>query len=462
MAMAFAHRDFTVLDEAPFGAGGLTTRRLRFDKNGLQLILQRDPAAPVVAYRTWLGVGSSVETRGKTGLAHLFEHLLFKGTTRHPDGDFDRLIESAGGHNNAQTWFDFTAYQIDLPASSLELAVELESDRLANLVLAEDEVRSELEVVKNERRMAVDNDVDGFLEEELYKLAFTRHAYGCPTIGFMPDLEGLAIDDVRGFYRRYYAPDRATVVVVGDMDEHTVCDLVAHRYGSLPAAGVEAARPLVHEPAVSSERRVDFTRPCASDRLRMGWHAPPLGQDEHTRLEVLTDALFGGASSRVVRRLVVEEQIAVEVWAHVVPTREPGLLEVCASLQRSHGANEAVRIIDEEIARVARDGLKDAEVEKAQNRLEARLYLGLRDVGSRADSLGLYHVVAGDYRHLLQTGEAYRRVSAADCQRLAATLTPSARAVTVAHPSGDEDHDDEDHDDEGPDEGDAGDEGGVL
>ena len=188
--------------------------------NGLKVILLRDPAAPVFAYQTWFAVGSRHEREGKTGIAHLFEHLMFNETESLPPGEFDRKLEAAGGETNAATWVDWTYYRDNLPQGGAG-AGGARSRPIAwrTWCWATTQVESEREVVANERRYRVDDDVDGFLNEELYKLAFTTHPYHWPTIGWMEDIEAITIDDCRTFYRTYYAPNNATLVIVGDIDE---------------------------------------------------------------------------------------------------------------------------------------------------------------------------------------------------------------------------------------------------
>src|SRR5262245_54692377 len=217
-----------IVSEYPFSAS-LTVRMHRLE-NGLQVILLRDPAAPVFAYQTWFAVGSRHEKEGTTGIAHLFEHLMFNQTETLAPGEFDRKLETVGGETNAATWVDWTYYRDNLPQAELPLVVALEADRMAHLVLGDKQVESEREVVANERRFRVEDDVDGFLNEELFKLAFTVHPYHWPTIGWMKDIHAISIDDCRAFYRTYYAPNNATLVVVGDVDEERVLALVEQHY----------------------------------------------------------------------------------------------------------------------------------------------------------------------------------------------------------------------------------------
>jgi zinc protease len=214
--MATSSHGWTLDAEAPMASTGrsLLVRRWRWP-SGLVLLTAIDRSAPVLSYQTWFRVGSKHEQPGRTGMAHLFEHLMFNQTTTLAAGDFDRLIEQTGGDSNAATWVDWTYYRDTVPARDLALCVRLEADRMHNLVLEDGPLEAEREVVANERLQRVDDDVDGFLDEELYRLAFTRHPYRWPTIGWMEDIRGLKKPDVVRFYRTFYAPNNATVVVVG-------------------------------------------------------------------------------------------------------------------------------------------------------------------------------------------------------------------------------------------------------
>src|SRR5262245_19937018 len=310
----------------PTGAGaGLPTKHFRLE-NGLNLLHLRDPSAPIFAYQTWFAVGSRHEREGTTGIAHLFEHLMFNQTESHPPGELDRMIEAAGGDTNAATWVAWTYYRDNLPKEELPLVVDLEADRMAHLVLGDKQVESEREVVANERRFRVEDDVDGFLSEELYKLAFTTHPYHWPTIGWMRDIMAISIANCRDFYRTYYAPNNATVVLVGDVSEEEARARIEDKYGAIPSAEI----PLEHapaEPEQTSERRAAFKKPVVGDKLRMGYKSPPLTHADYPALEMISELLFGGKSSRLERRLVLDGEIASSCGASLAPFRDPGLWE---------------------------------------------------------------------------------------------------------------------------------------
>ena len=423
-----------LVSQHPFGAGGLTARMFRLG-NGLKVILVRDPSAPVFAYQTWYAVGSRHEREGITGIAHLFEHLMFNQTEHHPPGEFDRMIETAGGDTNAATWVDWTYYRDNLPKAELKLAIELEADRMACLTLGEKQVESEREVVANERRFRVEDDVDGFLNEELYKAAFTTHPYHWPTIGWMRDIEAISIDDCRTFYKTYYAPNNATVVLVGDFDEDAALKLVEQHYGPIPASQIPTDRAEA-EPEQTKERRASWPKPVSADKLRIGYKAPPIGHADYAALEVANEMLFGGNSCRLHRRLVVDSEIASSTHAATAPFRDPGLYEISVSMQRGHEAAKAEAMIYDELDKLGHGTLAPHELDTAKTRLLTHFWRELRPQAGKAEALGHYETTVGDYRKLFAVADGYSAVTAADVARVVkAYLRPERRTVVVATPS---------------------------
>jgi zinc protease len=418
----------------PFGAGGLKARMFRLD-NGLKVILVRDPSAPVFAYQTWFAVGSRHEREGITGIAHLFEHLMFNQTETRAPGELDRLIETAGGDTNAATWVDWTYYRDNLPKAELPLAVELEADRMAHLTLGDKQVESEREVVANERRFRVEDDVDGFLNEELYKAAFTTHPYHWPTIGWMRDIEAISIDDCRQFYRTYYAPNNATVVLVGDFDEESALKLIGKHYAKIPSSQIPPDRAPA-EPEQTAERRHSWPKPVSADKLRIGYKAPAIGHPDYATLEVANEILFGGNSSRLHRKLVVDTEIASSAHASTAPFRDPGLYEISVGVQRGHVAAEAEAIVYAELDALGKAALEPHELDTAKTRLLTHFWRELRPQAGKAEALGHYETTVGDYRKLFAVADGYQGVTAADIGRVVETyLRPERRTVAVATPS---------------------------
>ncbi len=404
--------------------------------NGLGLLLVRDPSAPVVAYQTWYRVGSRHETKGLTGIAHLFEHLMFNQTENLPAGEFDRLMESAGGDTNAATWVDWTFYQDRLPASKLELAVRLEAERMRCLTLTDLQVESEREVVANERRFRVDDDVTGFLAEELYRLAYDVHPYRNPTIGWMEDILAITTDDARAFYRRYYAPDNATVVVAGDFEPDAVVALVEQYYGDMPSSQVpDFIAP--EEPRRAGARRTRFAKPVISERAMFGWGTPGQGHPDWLALRALSEVLVGSASSRLHRELVIEDEIASSVGGTIGPYRDPALLEISITMKRGEAALAAEERIDAALARLGREPVSPAELAKAQNRMLTSFWTELEDADGKAEALGHYETTLGDFRRLFEVPARIAALTVDDLLAVAAKyLVPDAKAVVIAEPSG--------------------------
>src|SRR6187549_3374592 len=264
--------------EALIGSGnrGVPAKRFKLD-NGLKVITAIDKRAPIVALQTWFRVGSRHERAGATGMAHLFEHLMFGQTETLPPGEFDRLVERTGGESNAATWVDWTYYKLSLPARDLPLGVRLEAERMQHLVLEPGPVEAERDVVTNERRERVEDDVDGWLDEQLMAQAFTVHPYRWPTIGWMEDIRALSLPDIRAFYRTWYAPNNATIVCVGDFDDEKLRALIAQYFAHIEPARLPDV-PRIVEPEQTRERVVRAPKPIATDRLLIAYKAP--GQDE--------------------------------------------------------------------------------------------------------------------------------------------------------------------------------------
>jgi len=411
----------------------LTVERFRLE-NGLSILLCEDHAAPVVAYHTWFAVGSRHEHEGKTGLAHLFEHLMFNETEHLAAGEFDRKLEQAGAESNAATWLDWTQYNVAVPKQQLGVVIELEAERMAHLVLREPQVESEKEVVANERRYRVDDDVEGTASEQLWATAFTQHAYQWPTIGWMKDIEGFSTEDCQAFYRTFYAPNNATVVVVGDVSEAAALRRIMQAYGSRPAVELPL-EDVMPEPPQTAERRFELEKPTATDKLLVGYHSPALGDFDYPALSLLAEVLFGGRASRMHQRLIHELELATEVRSFVGPFRDPGLTEIYASARGSHRAEELLEVIDQELDRVREEPILLAELERARARLELGLLASLDSVDGKASTIGFYDTVLGWPAAAFERLEATARISAGDLRRVARRyLVPERRTVGFVRP----------------------------
>jgi zinc protease len=417
--------------------------------NGLKVMLLEDHAAPVISLQTWFGVGSRHEKLGKTGIAHLFEHLMFGETEDMAHGAFDRTLEEAGAETNAATFLDWTYYHMNLPKDALELGMKLEAGRIAKLVLRDPQVSSEKEVVANERRQRVDDDVDGAVNEILYKEAFKEHGYGWPTIGWMVDIQNFSTDDCTAFYKTYYAPNNATLVVVGDAEARQVLELAQRFYGHLAPSSipVEEVKP---EPPQIEERRTRVEKPTPTQKVAIGYKSPALGDFDHAPLVLLNEILFGGRSSRVHRSLVQELEIATEIRGWIGAFRDPALYDIYLSARGEHTISELVAALDKIFEEIKTTPITQGELDRAKAKLELGTLQGLESVAGKAEQIGFYEVVLGDPGELFHKLAAYRRVTLGDLLRVARRyLVTSARTIVEVIPDGSGGDDGEGDEEEG-------------
>lgn len=419
---------FTARADSTFG-GDLRVRSYRLG-NGLDVHLLADPAAPVVSYQSWYRVGSRHEKKGKTGLAHFFEHLMFKETKNHPAGDFDRLFEAAGGETNAATWTDWTYYYDNVPARELPLAVHLEADRMQNLVLRAPAVASEKEVVMSERRYRVEDDVEGKANELLYSRAFAKHPYHWPTIGWMEDIEGYTVQDCRAFYGTYYAPNNATIIAAGDLDEYETLGLIREHYGSISAARIPKERRIV-EPPQRRERRLTLRQPTDTEKLEIGWRGPAWGDRDYVVLTVLNEVLTGGRSSRLFRALVSEGELATSMHASPAPFAQPGLFELWADAREGVTGKELLAVIDRELGAIKARGIAATDLDKAHNRLELGFLSAMETASGKAEQLGFVATIVDDVSIVFDRLEAFRSVTAAEVQHLAKRLFKASQRTVI-------------------------------
>lgn len=416
----------------PFGP---TMRVERFVLgNGLQVLVLVDPAAPVVCVQTWFGVGSRHEKQKKTGISHLFEHLMFGATETHAMGVFDRVLEEAGAETNAATFLDWTYYHTNAPKDALPLTLRLEADRMGKLVLNDPEVAREKEVVMNERRQRVEDDVEGSVNERLYKEAFHAHGYGWPTIGWMEDIAGFTTEDCQAFYRTYYAPNNARLVIVGDVALGELLSLVQKEYGHLEPADVpvEDVHP---EPPQVEERRAEMTKPTPTQKVAMGYRSPALGDFDHAPLTILNEALFGGRASRAHRKLVQQTEIATDVRGWVGSFRDPALWDIALTARGEHTCEELLEAVDALFEDVKKGGVTQAEIDRAKARSELGVLQSLETVAGKAEQIGFYDTVLGDPAAQFERLSQIRRVTLGDVLRVARRyLVTSARTIVFVRP----------------------------
>jgi zinc protease len=366
--------------------------------NGLTVILHVDRGSPLVAVNLWYHVGSKDESPGRTGFAHLFEHLMFMGSKNAPYPAFDAIMESWGGHNNGTTSNDRTNYYEIGPRNLLETFLWLEADRLATLaeVITEEELTKQRKVVLNERRQSYENRPYGRTELRIPEVMYPpEHPYHWPTIGSHADLEAASVDDVRRFFERFYRPSNASLTIAGDFDPGEARSLV-ERYFGWQAARERPRAPTPAPPALETDRAVSLTDRVQLSRLRLCWHAPALFTAGDADLDLAAHILGGGKSSRLYRSLVFERRIAQDVFAYQGSQLLASLFHVGATAKPGHDLDEIQRGVDDELTRLASDGPSAAEVERARNTHLADFYKSLDHLQTRADLLNHYQYLLGD------------------------------------------------------------------
>jgi zinc protease len=425
-----------MVEVASASLGALAARKWRLP-NGLEVVLVPDPRATSVSYTTWFRVGSRNENErgGETGLAHLFEHLMFTQTKTTPADEFDRAVEAAGGNANAMTYYEFTAYVDDLPPQELALVARLEADRMTNLDLRKRQVDTERDVVVEERLSAVEDSVDGTMDELLFKQAFKAHPYRWPVIGWMKDIKAITQEKALAFYKRYYAPNNAVLIIAGNIDPAATLELIAREYGPIPAAEPPPPDGATPERAPAAEVRATLTRPVPADRLVIGFPAPALADRDRAAFEVAAEMLAGGPSSRLYRTLVVDKQAASSVRGDVLPTRDPGLFGIWVQMTKGHAAEQAERAISDATTSLATQPLAAGELGRAIARLETEFWQRLASSHGRAEALGEFETAGGGFQNLFQRAAAYQAVTAEDVKRIAAQyLATEARSIVVVRP----------------------------
>jgi zinc protease len=402
--------------------------------NGLTVLLTEDHSVPLVSYHTWFRVGSKDEEPGYTGIAHLFEHMMFKGAKRYSDEQFDRVLQANGASNNAFTTYDFTGYYEDLPSSKLELVIDIESDRMQSLQVTEEHLKSERDVVKEERRFRVDNNPSGILRETLYGVAYRVHPYRWPVIGYMADLTNINLQKSIEFYRQNYAPNNAVIVVSGDFNSADAKKLIEKYYGAIPRQDINRrVRP--PEPAVGASRSQTVYRDVQNTMFAIAYHAPKAGDDDGYALDLLANILARGASSRLYKRLVYKAQIATSVNAFNYSKMDSGLFEIHVSMKPRQDSGSAQRAIYGEVFRTRNVLVTDAELEMAKNQTMKDYVDGLKTAHGRAEQLMTNEILFGDYTRLFSDLDRYNRVTAEQIRSAAKKyLSPEKSIVAILKP----------------------------
>jgi zinc protease len=405
--------------------------------NGLTLALSEDHSTPIVHLNLTYHVGSKNEKPGRTGFAHLFEHLMFKGSKNVQPEAHTSMISSVGGQSNAYTTDDETVFWETVPAQYLPMVLWLEADRMATLRIDKDTFTNEREVVKEERRMRVDNQPFGRLNEIIYDQAFDLHPYKHPTIGSMEDLEAASVDDVREFYRTYYVPSNATLTLVGDFDSTQAIQLVNQYLGRVPKADREVPRDIPKEPPRTKEKRVTLEQPWPLPAVVVAYHVTYDGHPDSYPLHIAAKVLSDGQSSRIYKKLVYETQMAVAAFGSANLIEHPNLFYAVGIVQPGRTTGEVVDALTAEIERLKTEPIGERELQRTKNQF-ARDYILMRESNQqKAQLLAHAIVIHRDVRTADGEFDIFQGITAADVQRVARTYFKAEnRLVVTIMPSG--------------------------
>ena len=415
--------------DAPVSAKApVDIRSLTLD-NGLKIIVWPDHDIPNVVMYNFVRAGARNERPGITGLSHFFEHMMFLGSGEPDPGAFDKIMEDAGGANNAFTSADLTIYQDWFPKAALETIFAIEAERHEDLELTPETVESEREVVYSKRRSAIDNNNNLKLAEQVVATAYIAHPYQFTVIGWPSDIESWTLEDLEEFYRTYYAPNNRTIVITGDVTPGEIFKLAEDYFAPIPAQ--EPPPPVrTVEPEQLGERRIVVEAPAQTPLLHMAFHAGSAADPETLPMSLLLSILTGGDSSRLNRLLVEEEGLAISVGSKLDEGFDPGLAYFYLTLPPGGDPAIVERRVLDELDRIARDGVSDAELDKARNILLADFWRGLATIDGKAEALGRYEVFHGSYEKLFDLPETLAAVTREDLQAVAAGVF-RARNMTV-------------------------------
>ena len=410
--------------------------------NGLTVILHEDHSVPVVSTNMWYHVGSARERPGRTGFAHLFEHLMFMGSGHVKPGEFDDWLERSGGTNNGSTENDRTNYWINVPSNALELALFLESDRMGYLLesMTPKTVDAQRDVVKNERRQSYENRPYGSADLALGEMLYPDgHPYHWPVIGYMPDLTAASYDDVVEFFKKYYAPGNASLVVAGDIEPVSARALVEKWFGDVKR-GANVEPMTIPGVALTGVQKKSMTDKVQLQRIYLAWLTPAHFAPGDAALDMVADELAGGKNSRLYKRLVYDMQIAQDVSAYQASQALSSYFLIQATARPGHTAEELQKVIDEEIVKLQTTAPAAHDFERSVNQIEASFYNRMERVGGfggKADQLNAYFTATGDADYFNEDLARYRALSPSDIRAAAAKFLPKdARVELTVLPEG--------------------------
>lgn len=402
--------------------------------NGLKVLIAEDHKAPTATFQIWYRVGSRNEQVGKTGLSHLLEHMMFKGTEKFGPKTFSQTIQRAGGNDNAFTTKDYTGYFEMISSDRVGLAIELESDRMRNLVLTPESVLPERDVVMEERRMRYEDDPQNIVFEVVIATAFANHPYRWPVIGWMSDLKGLNPDNLVAHYRTYYAPNNAVVIVVGDVVAEEALLMVRNAFGTIPA-GPAVPEVRAEDERQYGEKRIYVKKEAELPYVLSAFKTPNLKDDEGMALEVLGGILSGGKSSRLFKSLVYDKQLALSAWASYEGLyKDPFLFFVGGTAAHGKKIEDVENALLEELEKIRKEPPTDKEVLKAKNQIEAAFIMEQDSIYMQAKTIGSFEMVGG-WRLIERFLEGIRKVTPEDVRRVAEKyLVPERKTTGILIP----------------------------
>ena len=405
-------------------------------QNGLTVVTQEDHSTPIVHLQLWYHVGSKNEKAGRTGFAHLFEHLMFKGSKNVESEGHTSMIAGIGGQSNAYTTDDVTVFWETVPAHYLPMILWLEADRMATLKIDKDTFTNERQVVKEERRMRVDNQPYGRLSEIIFDEAFKVHPYKHPTIGSMTDLEAASVEDVRDFYRTYYVPENATIALVGDFETSQALQLVAQYLGRVPKAEHPVPRDIPKEPPSTKEKRVTLQEPWPLPAVVVAYHITYDGHVDSYPLHIASKVLSDGESSRIYKKLVYEKGVALAASGDANIIEDPNLFYAVAFVQPGHQPGEAIDGLIAEFDRLKAEPITEHELQRAKNQFARDYILGRESNQQKALQLAHALVIHHDVKTADGEFDIFQKLTTSDVQRVARTyFTPENRLVLTLLPS---------------------------
>ncbi len=411
----------------------LNVTRLKL-QNGLTVLAMEDHTVPSVSIRIVYKVGSRNERPGITGLSHLFEHMMFNGSARFKPKMFDQLIEAGGGSSNASTTADYTEYHEDFSSPTLDTVLQLEADRMRALKLDTANLEQERGIVKEERRVNYDNSPEGAMEELLWNTAYLAHPYRWDTIGFMTDINAIRLPDAKAYFKTYYAPDNAVMVVVGDFQTQALLAKVKQYFSDIPRQP-PPPRVVRDEPPQRGERRIALHRAAELPAVMIGYHIGSFRNPDDPALDVLSTILSRGESSRLYESLVREKQVATGVTASNESRLDPGLFTFYAQAQQGHTAAECEQAIYAALDDIKKNGVTPRELQKAKNGLRASYVNSFKTYSGTAAQLGDYEAEWGNWKRLYDYLPLHDRVTTADVQRVARKyFSDRNRTVVTLYP----------------------------